>query len=379
MRQLTGRLIPLLVAALVPAASAGGPGALIVHEWGTFTSIAGADGSAVEWTPLAGPSDLPCFVERSQFNIKGSLSGTVRMETPVLYFYAPAETRVSVGVRFRQGVITEWFPRAVVTPANGASAFGSSGTIAWRGVTVAPGAAEAFPVEAAASHYYAARRTAAAPLDAHGQREKFLFYRGVGRFLPPLAAVARGDGGVAVSTPPGAAIGDVILFRNTGMSTSYEVLHAARAYANTDPEISGVEPAPELNEMLLANGLFPDEATAMLETWRDSWFEEGTRIFYVVPRPDIDAILPLEIAPAPGAIVRAFVGRMEVITPDTLDRVARALAAGDTGRLRPYARFLRPIVDRLKAGATKADAAAIGRRFESASRALNVVSDRCGF
>ncbi len=61
---------------------------LTVHEWGTFTSIAGADGAAAEWLPQAGPSDLPCFVERNRFNIKGRLSGTVRMETPVLYFYA---------------------------------------------------------------------------------------------------------------------------------------------------------------------------------------------------------------------------------------------------------------------------------------------------
>src|SRR6185295_15827997 len=73
--------------------------ALTVHEWGTFTSVAGADGTAVEWLPLAGPTDLPCFVERSRFNLKGGLSGTVRMETPVLYFYAPRDTTVNVNVR----------------------------------------------------------------------------------------------------------------------------------------------------------------------------------------------------------------------------------------------------------------------------------------
>src|SRR5207244_3833047 len=61
---------------------------LTVHEWGTFTSIAAEDGRAVEWTPLDGPQDLPCFVDRFRFNIKGWMPGTVRMETPVLYFYA---------------------------------------------------------------------------------------------------------------------------------------------------------------------------------------------------------------------------------------------------------------------------------------------------
>ena len=32
-----------------------------VHEWGTFTTVAGADGVAMQWTPLGGASDLPCF------------------------------------------------------------------------------------------------------------------------------------------------------------------------------------------------------------------------------------------------------------------------------------------------------------------------------
>ena len=41
-------------AKVVPAASG-----LIVHEWGTFTSIAGKDGVALEWRPLNGSSDLP--------------------------------------------------------------------------------------------------------------------------------------------------------------------------------------------------------------------------------------------------------------------------------------------------------------------------------
>ncbi|HEX5734023.1 MAG TPA: hypothetical protein VF131_14415, partial [Blastocatellia bacterium] len=35
---------------------------LIVHEWGTFTSIADRDGAGVEWRALGGTSDLPSFV-----------------------------------------------------------------------------------------------------------------------------------------------------------------------------------------------------------------------------------------------------------------------------------------------------------------------------
>ena len=79
------------------AAQKGLPGdsRLIVHEWGTFTSIAGKDGVALEWRPLNGSTDLPGFVHTIQEGAKGlrhpalkaDLAATVRMETPVLYFY----------------------------------------------------------------------------------------------------------------------------------------------------------------------------------------------------------------------------------------------------------------------------------------------------
>src|SRR2546421_3417321 len=65
---------------------------LTVHEWGTFTSVAGANGQSVEWYPLTGATDLPGFVEHFRdAGFKLGLRGTVRMETPVLYFYSPQE------------------------------------------------------------------------------------------------------------------------------------------------------------------------------------------------------------------------------------------------------------------------------------------------
>src|SRR5215813_12646416 len=84
---------------------------LTAHEWGTFTAIAGVDGDAMEWTPFAGPSELPEFVEHFSYsNFKLGLRGTIRMETPVLYFYAPRDVNVSVRVTFSKGIITEWYP-----------------------------------------------------------------------------------------------------------------------------------------------------------------------------------------------------------------------------------------------------------------------------
>ena len=74
---------------------------LIAHEWGTFTSIAGETGQAVEWLPLNSPSDLPSFVEHFRgTGFKVGLGGTMRMETPVLYFYSTHDTTVDVSVSF---------------------------------------------------------------------------------------------------------------------------------------------------------------------------------------------------------------------------------------------------------------------------------------
>src|SRR6202035_2428685 len=86
---------------------------LTAHEWGTFTSIASRNGEAVEWSTLNGSADLPRFVDHiNSAQFKAGLRGTVRMETPVLYFYSPHETEVSVKVRFAKGLITEWSPSA---------------------------------------------------------------------------------------------------------------------------------------------------------------------------------------------------------------------------------------------------------------------------
>jgi hypothetical protein len=85
----------------------------------------------------------------------------------------------------------------------------------------------------------------------------------------------------------------------------------------------------------------------MVETWSDSWFEEGTRLFYVVPRPAIDSILPLNIQPAPSQIARVFVGRMEILTSAIQDEVRQAVANNDRATLQKYGRFLDPLAKRI--------------------------------
>ena len=123
---------------------------LTVHEWGTFTAIAGKDGRAAEWLPLGLPrfppsTDLPQFVEHiSGVNFKLGLRGTIRMETPVLYFYSPRDVTVSARVAFSKGLITEWYPHADrvqpggVVPNTSLSQLSEDGSITWNHVAVSP-------------------------------------------------------------------------------------------------------------------------------------------------------------------------------------------------------------------------------------------------
>ena len=67
---------------------------LVAHEWGTFTSIAGEDGSPVTWAPLFGAPDLPCFVSRLAPGAltRWQISRLVRMKTRALYFHSQRPT-----------------------------------------------------------------------------------------------------------------------------------------------------------------------------------------------------------------------------------------------------------------------------------------------
>jgi hypothetical protein len=306
----------------VPGAPAAG---MVVHEWGTFTSVAAADGKSIPWTVLADDGDLPCFVEHSQVIFKFQMQARVRMETPVLYFYTPRAAKVSVGVDFPHGALTEWYPPAEQSNPR---------RLDWNNAEVLPGDAAEFPRSQGPSHYFAARATDAASVRVYGKPEKFLFYRGIGDFEPPLAPRFAADGAVELGKPLPA-----ILFENRGGRMGFRIVEGARV---APPELTGSvdEIGAALVTLLTDGGLYEKEARAMVATWRDSWFEEGMRLLYIVPRETVDSLLPLNINPKPQAVERVFVGRMELISPAIRETIGTALANRDEATLRRYGRFL---------------------------------------
>jgi hypothetical protein len=372
-RLLACAVLVLSLAALPPLFHAQTPSsdrALTAHEWGTFTSIAGKDGRAAYWLPLTGSTDLPGFVEHFQTpDFKGGLRGTVRMETPVLYFYTNHATTLSVHVSFSQGLITEWYPHAnrvepvgLQTQARMIAYYNDwnrrqkqpDSSISWDSVTLEPNGSSALPREDSTNHYYAARQTSSTPLrikaQTGDQTEKFLFYRGVASFSVPMSVKLASDGKILTQNLTTQEIPAMLLFERRGDKLGFRVADASAAQPTLDP--------PELNanmdslklaveDMLIAQGLYQDEAQAMFETWRDSWFEEGSRLLYIVPRQFVDSVLPLSISPAPAQTVRVFVGRLELVTPATQRTVEQALATHDQTTLTRYGRFLVPILENM--------------------------------
>lgn len=297
-------------------------GSLIAHEWGTFTSVAGEMGGAVQWAPLIGAPDLPCFVNHlGPVNAKLA-PGLVRMETPVLYFYAPGSRAVSVHVGFPQGWITEWYPQATRVKPEGSGQQMmfklGQGEIDWDSVQLSPDEDLDFPSSEGPSRYYAARNTDSASLRINEQSEKFIFYRGIANFPVPLEPKFASDHELAIRNTGRDTIPFAILFENRDGNVGYRLVRNVKSTVTIDTlEMTGSlgELRRELANSLVESGLYMKEALAMIETWRDSWFEEGMRVFYIVPRRFVDSELPLTITPAPAVVVRVFVGRIEVLSP----------------------------------------------------------------
>lgn len=337
-----------------------------LHEWGTFTSVAGEDGQPIEWRPLAEKSDLPSFVytpgtftDRSSGPSKRDLRGTIRMETPVIYFYAEEPQEVSLSVRFEGGQLTEWYPWA--------RSFTGTG-LDWGRFKLLPGTKPTLKTEPAKSHYYPAREVDAATVqvcsssgEKEVQQERFLFYRGVGSFAPPLRATLRA-GELMLSS----GTGRVIIFQRSGSRIG---LVEARLAPNGvtvktpfQPSKRPVDVSLELAqakvlELLTGAGLYEKEAKAMLETWKDTWFEDGLRVISIVPREVTDRLLPLTTDPAPRESVRVLVGRFELLEAGQVAEARKRLL--ETRSMASLGRFAEPLARRALVGATPRERAVI--------------------
>lgn len=371
-------------------------GQFVVHEWGTLTNVVASDGHL-----LAGlhheEDDLPGFVADRMAQAKQTpMIVRQKMETPVTYFYSPQPRSVRVNVRFIKGIFTQWFPyvqdiqpnlfltdpmdpssivdpwiSSVVPLAPQCEARIADGVVAglldWGTIKVL-GRNEA-PTLAGptnGTNWNFARETKSNALEVRaGNRdyhEKFLFYRGTGNFNLPLVANTSEEAVKVTNMDAGEAMRDVFVLNVTSAGAGFSLA------GNVGPNqsLSAQIPAPNmpldvfkkalgqaLVKSLVAQGLYADEARAMVATWEHSYFlTPGARLLYLLPQTHTDKIIPLHIDPAPDAMLRVMVIRVELTTPAlerSLDALLKQLAVPATHdearkSLLAHGRFAEPYV-----------------------------------
>jgi hypothetical protein len=338
-------------------AAPGAEAPLIVHEWGTFTSLQNDEGEAISGIN-SDDEPVPRFVHRLAYNLllgsevppwicqgapRCHPDVTMRLETPVIYFH-PAEGRPAklfdVTATFKGGWLSEYYPNAETdTKQNVFGALRSTTTskLVWKDVQL--GGDGPFPQTT--DHVWTApREVNAASVRTGGEAEKFIFYRGVAHLDAPLS-IARGahknellirshipteigtgedlrvhtlwlvnirnDGRVAFRAMPGLTLGDA---DRTPATAKMEF--AARDYSVGNREAL----QSHLMAALMSSGLFRDEAQALLNTWELSYFKSaGWRVFFLVPKPWTDFYLPLQVS-IPSQITRVMVGRIELVSDE---------------------------------------------------------------
>ena len=174
------------------------------------------------------------------------------------------------------------------------------------------------------------------------QREKFLFYRGVGTFPPPVTVKALGGDRVQVVNGAGAKVSGLVLVSVRGGKVGFQPISPLEAGATAEASIPAIcggyraELAEHLVKELTSTGLYEKEAKAMVKTWDSAWFgEEGTRLLYLVPRAKTDELLPITIEPIPAELVRVLVGRHDFLTPEqeaTADKQLQRLRGAGRSR-----------------------------------------------
>jgi hypothetical protein len=357
------------------------PAPYVAHEWGTFTSMVGEQGIALEGLHHEEEA-LPRFVhdlnritefEQTRTKLPASRV-TQKMETPVIYFYSDAPMRVQASVWFQNGLLTQFYPlpdlvrptldelrqqRIDMSKIDG-------GGLTWD-LDIVPKSAPApsgIPEVAADDPWAFARATGAAWVrtrqengsPAAPEAEHYVFYRGLGRWQPAMALEARGQGRVGLRNDmpqpvPFTAVlelgergGRFLCGGALAAGASREVDLTTAAW-NPDREQVSRRLGAEVLRALVQAGLYQDEARAMVATWSRSWFQkDGARAIYLLPREQVDAVLPLRLEPKPKELVRVLVGRLEFITPEARASVERALLdrrSGEPARVASAEQVLR--------------------------------------
>lgn len=397
-----------------------------MHEWGTFTTVSGSDGGMLSGLHIEEehlppfvyshmgmnpqPNSLYATLNRASLNrnqvlvaqtadkvvipmpaMKGMpraalANVTVKMETPVIYFYGDDTPKVHVKVGFHGGTISQWYPqrssgdtpnklsgsklkiseglakslngREMITNALIDFSKPYTGGIEWD-VEILPKseADPAFTFKAEENHTWIYPRVPDANMLKVGDEyEDYLFYRGIGNFpLPAVFSVDKNET-LRVKNNSKQAIPFAFAFENINGKFRYKNLGLIPAGQTSTvqesqwimPKNPQVEIFQQMRQGLVNQGLSRDEANGMIKTWWKSYYNKaGLRVFWVLPQYDLERILPLSLEPKPEKSVRVIVGRADVLRPKFEREMIAALGTHHFSKF-SQDRFYLPYKERLE-------------------------------
>lgn len=341
---------------------------MVVHEWGTFTSLQDENGTTLSgintddepvpnfvhhmaYLLVLGPGEVPPAFFQGAPHCHPDV--TMRLETPVIYFHPPSDAppgqKLSVHVEFKGGWLSEFYPSAEADAPGLSNKRMSLGTVFSHLDPDSVSSLDWNDLEIAGNwswpqtdwHVWTAPRQvrSASVHTTNGESEHFLFYRGVAHIKAPLKIVTHAgnlefysqlDGALAGKQPLAIkqfwlvdihADGKVAFRTIPGVKldadSSKVLANAGSEFKRGDYRTANLESLrASLHQALVENGLYADEADALLNTWEWSYFKSsGKRVFFIVPPAWTDHYLPLKIS-VPADLKRVMVGRIELVTQE---------------------------------------------------------------
>jgi hypothetical protein len=145
----------------------------------------------------------------------------------------------------------------------------------------------------------------------------------------------RQDGKVAWKVLGGPAMDLDFMVANQRVSANQKPLAIAAAQFEARDYGDGEELRAGLRDALVGQGLFGDEAEALLKTWEQSYFKSpGLRLFFLVNPEWTNRVLPLKVSGG-AAVTRVMVGRIELVTPGERELIGQIAAGGFDAKLPP--------------------------------------------
>lgn len=361
-----------------PQANAYSGRGFIVHEWGTNTVVSASNGTTQlglhheeEGLPPFVYDRLKAVVANPHASFTNG-SVTNKMETPVLYFYSDQPLTVHAAVQFPGGIFTQWYPGTawfnppIYWPSGPSNVdptlakdpafeapevplsqhcqdkYRKGGLLEWGAFELlAPNAPFEGLLEAPLDTFtWSHARQVGSNLIRFpdGERERFLFYRGLSSVALPGITRALGAGKLTLQNLEPSPLGSVFVIDVQGDRAGF-VAHPQGVPALGTREfeapnlatflpienfVAGLSEA--VTRALESQRLYADEARSMVNTWQRQWFRTpGLRVLYLAPQIWTDQVIPLTLDPTPESLVRVMMVRVEVLTPELEADDQRAL------------------------------------------------------